>query len=97
MVADLHEHTEATDLPHHEQARLQRDAGQTRVIVDLVRSGDAMAGRQPVFADAAIQACLTLKVLFGLPSRQAAGLVARLLELAGLDWPDMSQVKGRPL
>ena len=44
-------------------------------------------GRQPMFADAAIQACLTLKTLFGLPLRQATGLVASLLELAGLDWP----------
>lgn len=44
-------------------------------------------GRQPVFTDAAIQACLTLKALFGLPLRQATGLVASLLELAGLDWP----------
>lgn len=44
-------------------------------------------GRQPVFTDAAIQACLTLKALFGLPLRQTTGLVASLLELAGLDWP----------
>jgi hypothetical protein len=26
-------------------------------------------GRQPAFADGAIQACLTLKALFGLPPR----------------------------
>jgi hypothetical protein len=44
-------------------------------------------GRQPVFTDAAVQACLTLKALFGLPLRQATGMVASLLELAGLDWP----------
>ena len=44
-------------------------------------------GRQPVFTDAAIQACLTLKALFGLPLWQATGLVASLFELAGLDWP----------
>lgn len=44
-------------------------------------------GRQPVFTDAAIQTCLTLKALFGLPLRQTAGMVASLLELAGLDWP----------
>lgn len=30
---------------------------------------------------------LTLKVLFGLPLRQTVGLVASLIELAGLDWP----------
>jgi len=44
-------------------------------------------GRQPVFSDAAIQTCLTLRALFGLPLRQVTGLVASLLELAGLDWP----------
>ena len=44
-------------------------------------------GRQPRFSDAAIQVCLTLKVLFGLPLRQTTGFVARLLQLAGLDWP----------
>ena len=49
-------------------------------------------GRQPVFSAAAIQACLTLKALFGLPLCQATGMVASLLELAGLDWsvPDYS-------
>ena len=44
-------------------------------------------GRSTTFTDAAIQACLTLKALFGLPLRQTTGLVASLLELAGLDWP----------
>lgn len=44
-------------------------------------------GRQPRFSDAAIQVCLTLKVLFGLPLRQTTGFVASLLQLAGLDWP----------
>ena len=42
-------------------------------------------GRSATFTDAAIQACLTLKALFGLPLRQTTGLVASLLELAGLD------------
>ena len=43
-------------------------------------------GRQQAYCDAAIQACLTLKVLFGLPLRQTTGLVASLLKLVGLDW-----------
>jgi hypothetical protein len=43
-------------------------------------------GLQPVFTDAEIQACLTLKALFGLPLRQTTGMMASLLELAGLDW-----------
>ncbi len=43
-------------------------------------------GRQKTYSDAAIQACLTLKVLLGLPLRQATGFVASLLELSGLGW-----------
>ena len=44
-------------------------------------------GRPATFTDGAIQACLTLKALFGLPLRQTTGLVESLLKLAGLDWP----------
>ncbi len=44
-------------------------------------------GRPPVFSNAAIQFCLSIKVLFKLPLRQTAGMVASLLKLAGLDWP----------
>ena len=49
-------------------------------------------GRQQTFSDAAIQACPTVEVLFGLPLRQTTGFVASLLRLAGLDWsvPDDS-------
>ncbi len=47
----------------------------------------AKRGRKPVFTAATIQACVTLKALFGLPLRQATGIVANLLDLAGLDWP----------
>ena len=39
------------------------------------------------FSDSAIELCLTFKVLFKLPLRQATGLVASVLKLAGLDWP----------
>jgi len=44
-------------------------------------------GRQPTYSDAAIQTCLTMKVLFGLALRQTTGLVESLLRLSGLDWP----------
>ena len=44
-------------------------------------------GRPATYSDAAIQTCLTLRVLFGLPLRQTTGLVASLLKLAGLDLP----------
>ena len=49
-------------------------------------------GRQQAYSDAAIQACLTLKVLFGLPLRQTTGFIESLLELGGLSWavPDFS-------
>lgn len=49
-------------------------------------------GRQQHYSDAAIQACLTLKVLFGMPLRQATGFVESLLKLVGLGWevPDFS-------
>ena len=44
-------------------------------------------GRPATFSDAAIQTCLMLKALFGLPLRQTTGLVASLLKLADLGWP----------
>jgi hypothetical protein len=44
-------------------------------------------GRPETFSDAAIQFCLSIKVLFGLALRQAIGMVASLLKMAGLDWP----------
>ena len=49
-------------------------------------------GRQQQFSVAAIQTCLTMKVLFGMPLRQTTGFVGSLLRLAGLDWavPDYS-------
>ena len=49
-------------------------------------------GRQPSFSDEAIQMCLTMKVLFGMPLRQTTGFVQSLLRLVGLDWrvPDFS-------
>jgi hypothetical protein len=58
-------------------------------------------GRQPVYSDAAVQTCLTMKVLFGMALRQTTGFVESLLRLIGLDWavPDFStlSVARRPL
>lgn len=48
---------------------------------------DGRPGRPPVFSDAAIQFCLSIKILFKRPLRQTAGMVTSLLKLAGLDWP----------
>ncbi len=41
-------------------------------------------GRQQSFSDAAIQTCLTMKVLFGMPLRQTTGFVQSLLQLVRL-------------
>ncbi|KAA8603777.1 hypothetical protein AL036_22155 [Salipiger aestuarii] len=40
-------------------------------------------GRQPQYSDAAIQTCLTLKVIFGMALRQTTGFVESLLRLTG--------------
>ena len=48
---------------------------------------EGRSGRPPVFSEGAIQFCLSIKVLFKLPLRQTAGMVASLLRMAGLDWP----------
>ncbi|UYV39522.1 IS5 family transposase [Rhodobacteraceae bacterium D3-12] len=54
-------------------------------------------GRKQQFSDAAIQTCLTLQVLFGLPLRQTTGFVQSLFRLVGLDWavPDFSTLYRR--
>lgn len=44
-------------------------------------------GRPGTISDAAIQFCLSIKILFGLALRQTIGMVTSLLKLAGLDWP----------
>ena len=54
-------------------------------------------GRQPVYSDAAVQTCLTMKVLFGMALRQTTGFVESLLGLIGLNWdvPDFSTLSRR--
>lgn len=54
-------------------------------------------GRRQSYSVAAIQTCLTLKVLFGFALRQTTGFVESLLRLAGLDWsvPDFSTLSRR--
>ena len=54
-------------------------------------------GRQPDYSDAAVQTCLTMKVLFGMALRQTTGFVESLLRLMGLDWavPDFSTLSRR--
>nr|WP_306372498.1 transposase [Roseisalinus antarcticus] len=43
-------------------------------------------GAQLVYSDSAIQACPTIKVLFGLPLRQTTGFMERMLRPAGHAW-----------
>ena len=54
-------------------------------------------GRHQTYSDAAIQTCLSMKVLFGMALRQTAGFVESLLRLVGLDWtvPDFSTLYRR--
>ena len=54
---------------------------------EWVAAPSGRRGRPATFSDGAIQTCLVLKALFGLPLRQTTGLVASLLRLAKLDWP----------
>jgi hypothetical protein len=44
-------------------------------------------GLQQAYSNAAIQACLPIKVLFCVLLRQATGLVESLLKLIWLNWP----------
>ncbi|SIO59972.1 Transposase DDE domain-containing protein [Rhodovulum sp. ES.010] len=88
-----------TNWPAYNQALKQR--GSLTVWFDPSMQWDALPsgrrGRQRAYSDAAIQACLTLKVLLGLPLRQATGFMASLLELSGLGWsvPDFSTLSRR--
>ena len=44
-------------------------------------------GASDTYSDLAIQACLSVKIVFGLPLRQTQGFVQSLLRLLGLDLP----------
>lgn len=54
-------------------------------------------GRQQTYSDAAVQTCLSMKVLFGMALRQTTGFVESLLRLVGLGWavPDFSTLSRR--
>ncbi len=102
-----------TNWPAYNQALKQR--GSLTVWFDPSMQWDAVPsghrGRQHAYSDAAIQACLTLKILLGLPLRQgvplsaigpramARGFMASLLELSGLGWsvPDFSTLSRRQM
>ena len=52
--------------------------------MQLLAPASGKRGGSQTFSDAAIQFCLTIKCLFGLPLRQTLGLVQSLLKMAGL-------------
>ena len=78
-----------TNWPEYNKALRRR--GSLLVWLDREMEWLAPASRRPgrpqTFSDAAIQFCLSIKVLFGLALRQTIGMVASLLRMAGVDWP----------
>jgi hypothetical protein len=85
--------------PAHNDALKRR--GSLTIWVDPEMSWDAAPtgrrGRQQTYSDAAVQTCLTMKVLFGMALRQTTGFVESLLRLVGLNWtvPDFSTLSRR--
>ena len=83
------EQAHSRPLPHYELVQLQscaRARGSLLIWLDKemtwLAPHEGHPGRPPVFSNAAIQFCLSIKVLFKLPLRQTAGIVASLLRLA---------------
>jgi len=104
VVAVLHEQTYPTELkakswPAYNEALKQRGSLTIWFDSDMawVPPPTGKRGRQPQYSDAAIQTCLTMKVLFGMALRQTTGFVESLLRLVGLDWavPDFSTLSRR--
>ncbi len=66
-----------------------RQRGSLTIWLDAAMAWEAAPtgkrGRQPSYSDAAIQTCLTMKVLFGMALRQTTGFVESLLHLIGLN------------
>ena len=89
------EQARPSELPHDQLARLQCGPEAARLgsliwfdpEMEGLAAPSGRRGRPATFSDTAIQTCLMLKALFGLPLRQTTGLVASLLKLAKLDGP----------
>lgn len=104
MIAAEQQQTEHTDLhdpelPEYKKALKRRSS--LTIWFDPAMTWEAAPtgkrGRQPDYGDAAIQTCLTMKVLFGMALRQTTGFMESLLQLIGLDWavPDFSTLSRR--
>ncbi len=85
--------------PEHHEAPKRR--GSLTIWFDPAMTWEAAPtgkrGRQRDYSDAAIQTCLTMKVLFVMAPGQTTGFVESLLCLIGLDWavPDFSTLSRR--
>lgn len=82
------------NLQAHNEALKQRGSLKIWFDPDLVwvPPPTGKRGRQSQYSDAAIQTCLTMKVLFGMALWQTTGFVESFLRLVDLDWavPDFS-------
>ena len=94
MVAVCDEQTDPADLQDNELGLIQwalKRRGSLTIWFDPTTVWEASPsgkrGRQQAYSDAAIQTCLTLKVVFGMALRQTTGFAESLLKLAGLGWP----------
>jgi hypothetical protein len=85
--------------PAHHKALKCRGSLTSRSDPDMSSAAQTTGkrGLRPVYVDAAIQSCLTMKALFGMALRQATGFVETLSRLIGLDWdvPDFSTLTRR--
>ena len=81
--------------PSYNKARKRR--GSLTIWFDPAMTWDAAPTGKRDYSDAAIQTCLTMKVLFGMALRQATGFVESLVRLIGLDRavPDFSTLSRR--
>ncbi|WP_425342877.1 transposase [Sagittula salina] len=52
-------------------------------------------GRQQTYTNAAIQTCLSMKLLFGMALRQTTGFLESLLGLVGLVWSGRCRISAR--
>lgn len=104
VIAGAHEQTQTSRLqdrnwPAYNEALKRR--GSLTIWFDPAMTWEAAPtgkrGRQQDYSDAAIQTCLTMKVLFGMALRQTTGFVESLLRLVGLDWavPNFSTLSRR--
>jgi len=93
VIADLHEQMilpiyKTKNWSAYNEALKQR--GSLTIPFDPDMAGvpppSGKRGRQPQYSDAAIQTCLTMKVLFVLALGQTTIFVERLLQLIDLEW-----------